>query len=182
MLPPTVPGTSLDDVMCALRVEADAEHDPSGSEFERLLRAIEDHVRDESSALTQYDQLATATQDPVVALVMRLILEDEVRHHGLLGRIAATVRDALYWTRSADALPPSVTPQERLPTELVALARALIEEEQAGARALRDLAGRQRGIDDGLDSLLLEMMALDSDKHARMLQFVQRRLARRSRG
>jgi hypothetical protein len=56
---------------------------------------------------------------------------------------------------------------------------ALIKEEQDGARALRDLAARERGIDSGLDSLLLEIMALDSDKHARLLQFVQRRLARR---
>jgi hypothetical protein len=32
-----------------------------------------------------------------------------------------------------------------------------------------------------LPSLLLEMMAMDSDKHARVLQFVERRLAARAR-
>jgi hypothetical protein len=42
------------------------------------------------------------------------------------------------------------------------------------------LAARERGIDGGLDSLLLEMMALDSEKHARLLQFVERRLVRAS--
>ena len=49
------------------------------------------------------------------------------------------------------------------------------------AASLRDLAVRERGIDGGLDSVLLEMMALDSEKHARLLQFVERRLARAAR-
>jgi hypothetical protein len=118
----------------------------------------------------------------VVALVLRLILEDEARHHGLLRRIATTLRDALYWTHSADALPASITPQEPVPAGLVSVGRALIKDEQAGAHALRDLAAREHGIDQGLDSLLLEMMALDSDKHARLLEYVQRRLERLTRG
>lgn len=47
---------------------------------------------------------------------------------------------------------------------------------------MRDLAQREKGIDAGLDSLLLEMMATDSEKHARLLQFVQQRLEKRARG
>ena len=43
------------------------------------------------------------------------------------------------------------------------------------------LAQREKGIDAGLDSLLLEMMAMDSEKHARLLQFVQQRLEQRAR-
>jgi len=57
----------------------------------------------------------------------------------------------------------------------------LIDEEKTGARALRGLAQRERGLGGGLDSLLLEMMAMDSDKHARLLHFVQRRLEARTR-
>jgi hypothetical protein len=112
---------------------------------------------------------------------MRLILDDEVRHHGLLKRLATTLRDALYWTQSPDALPKTSSQAGAASEELVALARALIKEEQAGARMLRELAHRDKGLDSGLDSLLLEMMALDSDKHAHLLQFVERRLQARLR-
>jgi rubrerythrin len=174
---PTIPGTCVEDTVRGL---AFAEQEPSGSKFERLLRAIEGHVRGETSALAHYERLATVADDPAVELVMRLVLEDEERHHGLLARIAASLRDALYWTHSHDALPSSVTPGEPLPREWLTLVRALVAEERHGARALRELATRERGINDGLDSLLLEMMALDSEKHARLLQFVERRLERRS--
>ena len=47
---------------------------------------------------------------------------------------------------------------------------------------MRDLAQHEKTIDAGLDSLLLEMMAMDSEKHARLLQFVQQRLEKRARG
>jgi hypothetical protein len=111
---------------------------------------------------------------------MRLILDDEERHHWLLGRIAAGLRDALTWTHSPDALPSAATPPAATSAEVVSLARVLIREEQEGARGLRELAARERGIDGGLDSLVLEIMAHDSEKHARLLQFVERRLASRS--
>jgi rubrerythrin len=176
---PIIPGSRVEDGVFDLPLDLLAEQDPPGARFERLLSAMEQHVRGEASALGHYEQLAGATKDPAVELVMRLILEDEERHHGLLARIAATLRDALYWTHSPDALPSSRTPQEPLPGEWLNLVRALIHEERDGARALRDLAARERGINDGLDSLLLEMMALDSEKHARLLRFVERRLERR---
>jgi len=123
---------------------------------------------------------AQASGDPVIALVMRLILEDEERHHGLLKRIATTLRDALNWTHSPGALP---RPGDGAPAteDLAPVARALIDEERTGAQALRRLAEREKGLDSGLDSLLLEMMAMDSDKHARLLQFVHRRLEARAR-
>src|SRR5207302_2329086 len=56
----------------------------------------------------------------------------------------------------------------------------LIDEEKTGAQALHGLAQREKGLGGGLDSLLLEMMAMDSEKHARLLLFVQRRLEARA--
>ncbi|HEY3115877.1 MAG TPA: hypothetical protein VGK54_03970 [Chloroflexota bacterium] len=152
----------------------------SESPIERLLRAVATHAAAEEDALGQYEYLAGASGDPVIALVMRLILDDEVRHHGLLHRMATTLRDALEWTSSPAALPKSEPAQESVPKSFVRLARELVEEERTGARALRRLAEQEKDINDGLDSLLLEMMAMDSDKHARLLQFVQRRLEARA--
>jgi rubrerythrin len=147
---------------------------------EWLLDAVERHARAETESLAQYDELAQASGDPVVALVMRLILEDEERHHGLLRRIEATLKDALNWTRSPVALPATTPPQQPLAADLASIAKALITEEKTAARNLRDLAQRGEDVGAGLNSLLLEMMALDCDKHALLLEFVQHRLALRA--
>lgn len=154
-------------------------HRPGTVEW--LLDAVERHANAERDALDQYAYIGSASGDPVIALVMRLILEDEERHHGLLKRMQATLSDALNWTHSPDALPQIVTPGQPVARDLAMAARALIDEERTGARYLRDLAHHEKNIDAGLHSLLLEMMAMDSEKHARLLQFVQDRLAARAR-
>ncbi len=153
----------------------------SGS-VEWLLDAVERHAIAEKDALAQYEYLRTASHDPVVALIMQLILEDEERHHGLLKRIEASLRDAVEWTHSPAALPASMPPRQPAASELVDTATALIKEERTGAHYLRDLAHRDEQASGGLQSLLIEMMAMDSEKHARLLQFVHDRLASRARG
>jgi hypothetical protein len=174
----TQPFMPLEEAISLLRIDDLSEHDQAGSACERLLGAIERHIQGESSALTEYARLGEASHDAVIGMVMRLILEDEERHHGLLLRIATSLRDALNWTRTADALPSASAAQPPISPELRSVARGLIQEELDGARALRDLAAREKGIDGGLPSLLLEMMALDSEKHAHLLRFVSRRLER----
>lgn len=162
-------------------VETQREYGHKPGTIEWVLDAVERHATAETDALEQYEHLRTASNDPVVALVMQLILEDEERHHGLLRRIESSLRDALNWTHSPASLPASANPQQPVDGELAEAARELIDEERTGARYMRELAQREKGIDSGLHSLLLEMMAMDSEKHARLLQFVHDRLAARAR-
>jgi hypothetical protein len=164
-----------------LPTEWSGQRSRSGT-VEALLDAVERHAIAEQDALSQYEYLRTASGDPVVALIMQLILDDEERHHGLLKRIEATLRDAMDWTHSPSSLPASAPPGVPVPVELVETASALIKEERTGAHYLRDLAHRDKDVSAGLQSLLIEMMAMDSEKHARLLQFVHDRLARRARG
>jgi hypothetical protein len=168
----------LMDGYSGLPVDAQAHTGPQQGTVEWLLQSVERHATAEADSLVLYEQIQKDSGDPVVALVMGLILDDEERHHGLLLRMQASLRDALNWTHSPSALPTSPaagTPHAR---DLAALARELVGEERTGARKMRELARREKGIDDGLDSLLLEMMAMDSEKHARLLEFVHERLAR----
>src|SRR5438874_493232 len=162
-------------------IETTPEPGPKRGTVEWLLTAIDRHASAEEDALAQYEYIGTASGDPVVALVMRLILDDEERHHGLLKRIEASLRDALNWTHSPDALPATGMPEQTVASQLAAAARVLIEEERTGAHYLRGIAHLEKGIDSGLHTLLLEMMALDSEKHARLLQFVHARLVARAR-
>ncbi len=164
-----------------LPVASAAAHGAARGTIEWLLEAVERHAIAEQDALAEYEFVAEASADPVVALVMRLILKDEERHHGLLRRIETTLRDALNWTHSPSALPDVSLPQQPVARDLAAITRNLVDDERRGARMMRDLAQSEKGIDAGLDNLLLEMMAMDSEKHARLLQFVQQRLEKRAR-
>jgi len=153
-----------------------ASHRQHEATVEWLLQSVERHALAEQESLKQYEQLGSASGDPVIALVMQLILDDEERHHGLLKRIEASLHDAVNWTHSPDALPSAAASVPSRASDLGDTARALIEEERTGVRILRNLARREKDIDGGLHSLLIEMMAMDSEKHARLLEFVRDRL------
>jgi len=172
--------TPLVDGYTGLPVETRKERFAAGS-AEWLLEAVERHALAERDALDQYEYIGTVSGDPVIALVMRLVLEDEERHHGLLKRIEASLRDALNWTHSPEALPPTATPQGPVSRELLETTYALVDEERTGARYLHELSRREKAVGSGLQSLLIEMMAMDSEKHARLLEFVRDRLAARAR-
>jgi hypothetical protein len=147
-----------------------------GSPFEQLVDAIETHVVQEAASLAAYRQLADTASDAVVAMLMRLVLEDEERHHDLMKRIAAGLRDGLYWTHSAQALPDATIPRRVDNARALTAVREFIREEREGVRQMQDLAHKSARINEGLDSLLLEMMAMDSQKHERILRFIERRI------
>jgi hypothetical protein len=81
----------------------------------------------------------------------------------------------MMWSHSPTALPVGGAPTESSELPL-AVTRAFLQEEQQTARSLRDLAHTARGTYGGLLELLLDWMALDSQKHERALRFVQQRL------
>src|ERR1051326_1667367 len=78
-------------------VQTEPSRGPNSGSVEWLLDAVERHANAELESLDQYRYIAETSGDPVIALVMRLILDDEQRHHGLLKRIEASLRDALDW-------------------------------------------------------------------------------------
>ncbi len=139
---------------------------------ERLLRALEAHAAAEAESMEAYERLADQSGDPLVALLMGLVLEDERRHHGLLERMAHNL------DREAAASEPVPSDGARL-GEAIGATRALIREEREGARYLRHLARQEPKLCDGTYALLLETMARDSEKHEHILRFILRRLEAR---
>ncbi len=149
---------------------------PDRSPAERLLDTIESHVSAEAGSLEEYRRLAEHSADPVVKLLAELVLGDEERHHHLLERIATSLAGAVHWWHPAEALPSLTVQPEPAAREAIEATRALIREEHAGARELRQLARREKRLAGGLETLLLETMAIDSEKHERILRFVLKRL------
>jgi rubrerythrin len=153
--------------------QADTKNSIEPSPYEYLLRALESHISSEREALARYRQLAEATNDPVVELIMGIVLEDEERHHSLMRRIAARLKDDLDWSQSPEALPAAGPTADRSTYEAL---RAFVASERAGIRELEDFAGRADGLYGGLPTELLEMMVFDSEKHEHLLRFLFRRL------
>lgn len=104
-------------------IESHPHRPPTGS-VEWLLDALERHAIAEQDALAQSEYLRTASDDPVIALVMLLILDDEERHYGLLKRVEATLHDALEWTHSPAALPAPAPPRQPVKARADSGARA----------------------------------------------------------
>ena len=149
---------------------------PQGSPFERLVDTVEAHIRAEDDTLVDYRRLANMAMDPVVSLLMSMVVQDEERHHELLRRIAATLRDSLEWTHSPQALPTAHAATGGRAADAIAIVRECIRHEREGARHMRGLARDALRDDSGLNSMLVGTIAMDSEKHERILRYVLQRL------
>src|SRR5579862_6426405 len=149
------------------------------SPVEQLYVALQAHRTSAQDVLAHYRRLASTIKDPVASFLVNVIADGKERHQHLLERIEASLRDALQWTRSPQALPDGQAPDS--PATITA-ARQLIRSEQQQQRSARELAKAYAGIDVGLDSLLLETFALDNAKHQRILHFALRRLREHREG
>jgi len=145
------------------------------SPVEQLEHVIESHVTNEADHVAGYRAFAGEVKDPLVATLVSLVVEDEERHHALMRRMAARLRDDIEMTRTADAL--EVFPVGGGATaNLAERTRAYADDERRGAKILRDLAKDSGRMYGGAFALLLETMARDSEKHELVMRFILRRL------
>ena len=142
---------------------------------EQFEHVIESHLTNEADHVAGYRTFAAEVKDPLVATLVSLVVEDEERHHTLMRRMAARLRDDIEMTRSADAL--EVFPVGGGGTaNLAERTRAYADDEHRGAKILRDLAKESGRLYGGAFALLLETMARDSEKHELVMRFILRRL------
>lgn len=170
----TAGATTTADLTCDQRTAEQPGHALELHGVQHLLEAVERQSASEASALAAYRHLA-ANPDPVVALVAGLAVEDEVRHQALTSRLAATLRDALQWTRSPEALPADGVDATTAAETLVSL-RTLVQQEHRAAAELRRLASPDVRRFDALLSVLFDAMAADGEKHEHLLRFLVHRL------
>lgn len=157
-------------------VDFSPAQEPGTPPVELLLRALEAHETAEQKTLIDYERLLEDVHDPAVKLLMQLLVEDERRHHDLLRRMVTNLRGDIEWTHSRDLLPVDMQPGESDRKQLVETTRMRLNEERHGVRAFRELAREHRDLYDGLFALLFEVMAMDSEKHERVLTFIEQKL------
>jgi len=137
-----------------------------------MVQLLVRHGAEEGQLLATYEKLADESADEATRYVIGLILEDERRHHRLLAELA----NAMAWDISSGS-PEPATPWLAGPLTgaLLDQTRTLLEAEETDERELRKIRRRLRPYErTTLWALMIDMMIMDTKKHAAMLRFLER--------
>jgi len=146
-----------------------------------LYRHLIEHVSSEAEFIAAYRERAEAPDTPEAArYLIRLVLEDEERHHRVLHEIVAALGDNIAWRHDPDAVPNlPLGPPDRA---LVEVTHRFLAEERADQKQLRAIRKELRPFrDTSLWALLVELMEHDTAKHIRILTFIADHVATGSR-
>jgi len=136
----------------------------------RILELLRTHDLREAAILDAYRGLVEASADEGVQYLGRLIIDDEARHHQVLGEMADRI-DAWMHDRD-DAGTPPLTPH--VDRALLEETRRLIALERDDAKELRKLQKDLRETPPtSLLPLLVKLMLHDNAKHIEILRFIR---------
>ena len=146
---------------------------------EGLYRHLTEHVSSEAEFIAAYRERAEAPDTPEAArYLIRLVLEDEERHHRVLHEIVTAIGNDIAWRHDPDAVPnlPYGAPDRAL-SEVTRRFLAVERTDQKQLRALRKELRPFR--DTSLWALLVELMEHDTAKHIRILTFIADHVAQK---
>lgn len=148
----------------------------------QLYRHFTEHVSSEADLLASYRELAEAPDTPEAArYLIRLVVEDEERHHRLFYDMTAALGNSFGWTHDSEAVPDlRYGPPSRALEEVTARFLAAERADQKQLRALRKELRPFR--DTSLWALLVELMEHDTAKHILVFSFIRDHVARRPKG
>jgi hypothetical protein len=153
---------------------------PEVSVVHGLINEFKTHEGDEEKWLLSYRKTAADCDDPMFRFLLNLIIGDEERHHQLIGRMIANLKDDLGSTRTSEPPPgtaTSVTPAR----ELVVMVERFLGIERKGIREYERLKKTSQRFRQGLLALLCETMVYDSLKHIGILNFLRHKLKEEQR-
>jgi len=134
---------------------------------ESLAATFERHAEEEGKILAQYRTLVEKLGDSPARFLIKLILTEEELHHELLRATAKWLRE--HSEAEANAIPPGASAEE-----LLRRTEQLQHHEKETIEACRSLRSDLSGTGGELLSSVLDIMAMDSEKHHRLLTTVQK--------
>ena len=167
-------GSLWDGVLSAIQSPGGVRPDEPFSE--QLQRVVSRHIAAEESSIARYKALLSSSKDTVIRMLFTELIADETHHHDLLKRMEIQLQAELGeravgpFSGGTDQLEPA----ER--QEAIAELKDLADHESSGVKHLRDLAKQARSAGSDLLGLLLDALASDSEKHERLLNFIEQRL------
>lgn len=142
----------------------------STNDRESLAAELDRHMAEEGEILRQYRALADKlTEGPVSFLIDRIVTDEEM-HHFLLHTLSGWLR-----TPPGPAKSPAAQGADR--EAILRHTRMLKEHERKTVEDCRGLIARLSGEEGEIFEALLDAVALDSEKHHRLLSTVERLLA-----
>lgn len=138
---------------------------------ERMIRTLEDHMDTEREVLREYGAIVEQATDEHVRFLVRMILEDEVRHHGVFAEMVNSLR-AEIGQAVGTGLPAYSRNHDR--SALRAKTDELLEIEREDIRELADLRKELGKVaDTSWWSVIIDTMEMDNRKHIRLLEFIR---------
>jgi rubrerythrin len=138
------------------------------------------HVEAERGLLEQYSAVAEQSPSKAFSYLVKLLIEDEIRHHRLFTELAASLKTEAELTGEDPIIPYMDFVQADRAAMLDATKQLLANEEQ-DARELKRLQRELRDLKDTtLWSLLVDLMQRDTQKHVAILRFVRKHARRQS--
>jgi len=148
---------------------------------ETLYRHLANHVSSEAEFIASYRERSETPDTPEAArYLIRMVLDDEERHHRMLREIMIAIGNGIAWPDDPDAVPNlPYGPPDRALEEATSRFLAAEKVDQKELHALRKELRPFR--DTSLWSLLIELMEHDTAKHILMLNFIHDHVARQPR-
>jgi len=154
-------------------VEVTRERLNGASEWDqRLFDALQEHERDEQEVLEAYAAFAEETGSETVRYLINLIVEDERRHHRLLTDLANTIRAEATLVERGSRVPYLDIHQKD--QAILESTRWFLEIERRDRDEFKVLAKQMDRVGSPLDSFLIRMVLDDTDRHIRILRFIER--------
>lgn len=137
------------------------------NEREALAAEFDRHVEEEDEILKQYHALSDKLSEGPLSVLVNHIVTDEEMHHFLLRTMAD-------WLRTPPRAGQRVAEPGLDRDAILRHTRDLQEHEKKTIEACRDLGARLSGEERDLFKTLLDAIALDSEKHHRLLSAVEK--------
>ena len=138
----------------------------------RVITMLKTHGPREGEALASYQRLIDESDDSAHAYLMRVILEDERRHHRQIDEMLNTVQSFVWDLDIQPSVPGAMRRPDR---KIYEETKRLLAFEREDAKELRQLKKELRV--DGhwpVLALLVDLMIQDTKKHIEILEFVRK--------
>jgi bacterioferritin (cytochrome b1) len=141
---------------------------------EAVLGQLNDHVAAERGLISEYADALSGIDAADVRYLMGLILEDEARHHRMFEELV----NALKGARSGRQVEPRLPGRAAgpLPGDVLRVTERFLQAEREDRRQLKALRRRLSPVaDTTMWALIVDLMAIDTEKHIRILEAIASR-------
>jgi rubrerythrin len=139
-----------------------------------ILAHLRAHVSSEGSLISEYADAIGRIEDADIRYLMDLVLKDEVRHHRMFEELVHAVEGAQSWQHVGPSVPARGT--GALPDDVRHITERFLDAEYEDRRQLKTLRRELSPVEQTtLWALIVDLMALDTEKHIRILEAIASR-------